>query len=102
MKKNVGGNDKTMRIVIGALSLVLGYLVSPWFYAIALIGFATAFISWCPINHMLGVNTCKMSESKTEKEEVYKCEGTCQGIAHEAKNCGDSTCTHFDKPLIKQ
>lgn len=100
MEKNVGGKDKTMRIVIGVLALILGYMASPWFYAVTAIAFITAFVHWCPINKLLGINTCAVSELKNE--ETYKCDGTCNGVAHEPKNCGDATCTHFDKPLTKQ
>ena len=99
MKKNVGGKYKTMRIVLGIIFLILGYMVNPWFYVLAAIGFVTAFINYCPLNHMLGINTCKV---KGKAQETYVCEGTCGGVAHEPKNCGDSTCTHFDKPLIKK
>jgi hypothetical protein len=100
MEKNVGGKDKMMRIIIGALGLVLGATVSSWFYIFAVIGFVTAFVHWCPINKMLGINTCAIKEEK--KEETYVCEGTCGGVAHEPKNCGESTCTHYKAPLIKQ
>ena len=101
MKKNVGKTDKMIRIVLGIIFLILGYTVSPWFYLFAVIDLITAFTGFCLLYSLFGINTCKTKESNSENA-VYKCEGTCGGEAHEAKNCGDSTCTHFGKPLVKQ
>ena len=101
MKKNVGKTDKFIRIVLGIAFVVLGYAVSPWFYLFAIIDFITVFTNYCFLYTLFGVNTHKARGVESETT-VYKCEGTCGGEAHEAKNCGDNTCTHFGKPLIKQ
>ncbi len=68
MKPNVGGNDKTIRLVLGGLCLVLamfldvGTVFRILLYAGALIGLSTGLLNYCPINHMLGVNTRKKPE----------------------------------------
>lgn len=32
--------------------------------------------------------------------EHYICTGTCHGQSEKPKNCGDKTCTMYDKPLV--
>jgi Inner membrane protein YgaP-like, transmembrane domain len=72
MKRNVGGIDRTGRIVIGIVLLVVG-LVAPismaWRTAalvVAAVALVTAAIRFCPANTMLGINTFegKNEESK--------------------------------------
>lgn len=70
MKCNVGGIDRTGRIVIGVVLLVVG-LVAPiemaWRIAalvIAATALATAIVRFCPGNWFFGINTC---EGETKK-----------------------------------
>lgn len=59
MKCNVGKKERIARVIIGVIALILGFYITPWFYIIALIGFVTAAIGFCPVTHALGINTCK-------------------------------------------
>ncbi len=70
MKCNVGGIDRTVRIVLGIVLLVAG-LTAPistvWqivALVVAAIAFITAFVRFCPINWMLGIDTSKGGEKK--------------------------------------
>jgi hypothetical protein len=70
MKSNVGGIDRTLRIIVGIVLLLVG-LAAPlemtWrivALAVAAIALVTAFVRFCPINAMLGINTCKIEEKK--------------------------------------
>ena len=60
MQSNVGGIDRILRIVIGAVLVILtatGQLgVWGW---IGLLPLATGLIGWCPPYSLLGLNTCK-------------------------------------------
>jgi hypothetical protein len=61
MKTNVGGIDKTLRIVVGAALLAMlawGDGNLRWLGLIGLVPLATALIGWCPLYTLLGVNTC--------------------------------------------
>ena len=65
MKCNVGGIERTGRIVIGIVLLVVG-LVAPvemaWRVAalvIAAIALVTAVVRFCPANAIFGINTCE-------------------------------------------
>ncbi|MDP1681428.1 MAG: DUF2892 domain-containing protein [Burkholderiales bacterium] len=70
MKCNVGGIDRTGRIVLGIVLLLVG-LVAPidmaWrivalvFAGIALV---TATVRFCPANAIIGINTCAGGEKK--------------------------------------
>jgi hypothetical protein len=65
MKCNVGGIDRTGRIVLGIVLLLVG-LTAPiemtWRIAalvIAAIALVTATVRFCPVNAMLGINSCE-------------------------------------------
>ena len=60
MKSNVGGIDRILRIVIGAVLVVLAATgqVGVWGW-IGLLPLATGLLGWCPPYSLLGINTCK-------------------------------------------
>ena len=65
MNCNVGGIDRTGRIALGVVLLIVG-LAMPiemvWRVAalvIAGIALVTAAIRFCPVNAMLGINSCE-------------------------------------------
>lgn len=79
MKKNVGGLDKRVRLVIGPILIVAGIAGYAGFVALAvgpipqalasviilLIGvilLVTGIVEKCPINAMLGINTYSVKE----------------------------------------
>ncbi len=64
MTKNVGGLDRFYRFGIGFLSLALAFvsgnvLLKIVFALVALLGIATAFAGYCPLNAKFGVDTTK-------------------------------------------
>jgi hypothetical protein len=63
MKKNVGGFDKTARIVIGSLIIVAGLVFQSWWGVIGFIPLITGLSSTCPAYLPFGISTNK-SETK--------------------------------------
>lgn len=64
MTKNVGGIDRTLRIVIG-LTLIAAAAtgtVGLWGY-IGLVPLATGLMGWCPPYAMFGFNTCSVKKA---------------------------------------
>lgn len=66
MECNVGGKDRILRFVAGVVIAALGYFVLSGAltiiaYVIAAILLITAIITYCPLNKVLGINTCKVS-----------------------------------------
>jgi hypothetical protein len=67
LAKNVGGIDRTLRIVLGLLFLAiglfgnLGTLGKTISFVLAAIGLVTGFVQFCPLNALLGINSCKTS-----------------------------------------
>ena len=66
MKKNMGGADRTIRILlalgVGALyyfNVITGTLAYV-LLALAAIFVLTSFISFCPLYTLFGINTCKI------------------------------------------
>ena len=67
MNTNVGNLDKTVRIIVGLALLSLlawGDGNMKWFGLIGIVPLATAFMGWCPLYTLLGVNTCPLGGKK--------------------------------------
>ncbi len=64
MTCNVGGKDKTARILLGIVLLAVAFLASVSstlqivLLVVAAIALISAFVGFCPVNRMLGINTC--------------------------------------------
>ena len=60
MKSNVGGIDRILRIVVGAVLVLLAATgqVGVWGW-IGLLPLATGLMGWCPPYSLFGINTCK-------------------------------------------
>jgi hypothetical protein len=67
MTCNVGGADKAVRIIVGAALVAVALLVAMplalqiVLFVAAAIALVTAFVGFCPLNKLLGINTCKAS-----------------------------------------
>ncbi len=64
-KTNVGGIDRTLRIVVGAVLILLvfvgdrvGLPIGNWGW-LGLIPLMTGFLQTCPVYSLIGMNTCK-------------------------------------------
>jgi hypothetical protein len=49
MKRNVGGLDRGLRIVLGVFVMGLGALYRSWWGALGVIPFLTGLFAWCPV-----------------------------------------------------
>ncbi len=70
MKVNVGGVDKTARIVGGVVLLSLVFLLEGnfrWFGLIGLVPLATGLLGWCPLYSVLGIDTLMAQHSQHTK-----------------------------------
>ena len=65
MIQNVGGMDRTARIVGGLIFLMIGLLVpmitvlKVIVYLLAAVGLVTGILQLCPVNALMGINTKK-------------------------------------------
>ncbi|MGB7989494.1 MAG: DUF2892 domain-containing protein [Candidatus Methylophosphatis roskildensis] len=64
MKSNVGGIDKTLRIVAGLILIALAATgtVGMWGW-IGVVPLVTGLFNFCPVYSMLGMNTCPMKKA---------------------------------------
>lgn len=63
MKTNVGGVDRTVRIVLGLVLLswlFVGEVDLRWVGAIGIVPLATGLMGFCPLYRLLGLNTCPL------------------------------------------
>ncbi len=60
MKKNVGGIDRIIRILVG-LALIAWYLFAegPIWALVGILPLLTGLFTICPAYSLLGINTCK-------------------------------------------
>ena len=66
---NVGGFDRILRLILGVVLIALAYfgilsgtgaIIA---YIVAAIAIVTGLIKFCPINALVGINTCKVKSS---------------------------------------
>lgn len=68
MKKNMGGTDRIIRIVVAAVigllywQGVINGTIAYVLFAVAAIFILTSFISFCPLYTIVGLNTCKVKK----------------------------------------
>lgn len=59
MKKNIGGADRVIRVVLGVAIIIAGILTGSWWGLIGIIPLATAVVGFCPAYLPLGITTCR-------------------------------------------
>lgn len=63
MQANVGSSDRIIRIVLGAILVVLFFVVAaPWKWVALVAGIAaiaTGLLRFCGLYRLLGINTCR-------------------------------------------
>jgi len=59
MEKNVGTVERIVRIVVGLIIIVVGYLYQSWWGAIGIIPILTGSLGWCPAYIPFKINTNK-------------------------------------------
>lgn len=63
MKQNVGGIDRSIRIIAGLVILSLFFVLDEstrWWALIGLVPLLTGLIGWCPAYLPFGLRTCKL------------------------------------------
>jgi type IV secretory pathway TrbD component len=59
MLKNVGGIDRTLRILVGLALMAWGLYAENWLGAIGVVLLVTGLVSWCPVYLPFGLSTRK-------------------------------------------
>ncbi len=63
MNKNVGGIDKTLRIIVGIIIIALGVVNGSLLGLIGIIPLLTGIIGWCPLYIPFKINSsCKKED----------------------------------------
>lgn len=61
MQANVGGIDKTLRMIAGVVLVALAATgVVGWWGWLGVVPLLTGSLNFCPLYPMLGINTCKV------------------------------------------
>lgn len=67
MKRNESTIDRVIRAVLGvafvAIGLTVGGTLAVVLYVLAAVMLVTALAGFCPLYHLLGIDTCKLSKS---------------------------------------
>ncbi len=67
MDANVGSVDRGVRVVIGIALLSLVFVVhgdARWLGLIGIVPLLTAALGFCPLNRLVGLNTCPLAAKK--------------------------------------
>ena len=59
MQRNVGGIDRTLRIVVGVAAIAAGFYLQSWWGVLGVIPLGTALVGWCPVYLPFGASTCR-------------------------------------------
>jgi len=59
MKCNVGKTDRSIRIILGLIIIVLGFIYENWWGLVGLIPLLTGLIKWCPLYIPFRLSTVK-------------------------------------------
>jgi len=62
MSNNVGKSDRSIRVILGLIAVILGFYFQSWWGLIGLIPILTAVIGWCPAYTILGISTCRIKQ----------------------------------------
>ena len=63
MIRNIGANDRIVRIVLGLIIIAAGVYFQSWWGAVGLILVVTGLVRWCPIYAPFGFSTHKDTTS---------------------------------------
>lgn len=64
MKTNVGGIDRILRIIVGAVLVVLAAMGTiGWWGYIGVVPLLTGLFRFCPLYILLGIKTCPINKS---------------------------------------
>lgn len=72
MKTNIGNMDKALRIILGALIIIIGAVNKSVWGVMGMIPIISAFIGICPFYLLLGINTCKKQCSNKYENAIFK------------------------------
>lgn len=59
MKKNIGNSDRTIRLILGSIIVIVGVVYGSWLGLIGLVPILTALVGWCPLYVPFGISTCR-------------------------------------------
>jgi hypothetical protein len=65
MVANVGGIDRTLRIVVGIVLIAMFFVLEGPARSVGLLGLValvTGLVSFCPLYTVLGINTCPVKK----------------------------------------
>jgi DUF2892 family protein len=65
MKANVGGIDKVLRMVAGAVLLAMVFVIdgsARWWGLVGLVPLLTGYAGYCPLYALLGINSCPLEK----------------------------------------
>ncbi|HPQ94725.1 MAG: DUF2892 domain-containing protein [Thiothrix sp.] len=70
LERNVGRNDKNIRIAVGLVLLVIGLFKSFWLALLGLIVLGTGVFSFCALYKVLGINTATPAEQAAASADL--------------------------------
>ncbi|UCD64599.1 MAG: DUF2892 domain-containing protein [Candidatus Zixiibacteriota bacterium] len=66
MKANMGSVDRTLRILIGVVVIVLGFVYQSWWGLVGFVPLITGLVGYCGLYSLIGVSTCKLKDKPAQ------------------------------------
>jgi len=64
MQQNVGGLDRSLRIIVGLAIIAAGFYFQSWWGAVGVIPLLTGSLGWCPAYLPFGISSCACDKKK--------------------------------------
>ncbi len=62
MTANIGGIDRSLRIIFGTALIIWGIIAGSFWGVLGLVFLITGIIRWCPLYLPFGIKTCKVKD----------------------------------------
>lgn len=62
MSNNTGKTDRSIRVILGLIIVILGFYFQSWWGLIGILPLLTAAIGWCPAYSIFGISTCRIKQ----------------------------------------
>jgi len=72
MKNNVGGIDRSIRILVGIAVIATGIFYQSYWAALGLVPLLTGAIGWCPAYLPFGLSSCSIKTNEGHRDGHYE------------------------------
>jgi len=69
VKRNVGTADRVIRVIVGTVAIIVGFVLKSWWGALGLIPLVTGLAGFCPLYILLRTSTARRSGEQPARQK---------------------------------